>query len=87
MVEWVALQIVVPALAVTIGVSAIRALRGPSLPNRVVAIDLMATLGTGLACVLAIATGRTAFLDAALVLALVAFVGTIAFARYLERQG
>jgi multicomponent Na+:H+ antiporter subunit F len=34
-----------------------------------------------------IATGQPVFLDAAIVLALISFLGTVAFARYLERRG
>jgi multisubunit Na+/H+ antiporter MnhF subunit len=32
-------------------------------------------------------TGEKAFLDAALVVALVSFIGTVAYARYVERGG
>ncbi len=63
-----------------------RLVRGPSLPDRVVALDLIAVLTAGMICVYAIDTDQPVFLDAAIVLALIVFLGTIAFARYLERR-
>ncbi|HWO42737.1 MAG TPA: monovalent cation/H+ antiporter complex subunit F [Candidatus Eisenbacteria bacterium] len=63
-----------------------RLARGPSLPDRVVALDLIAILSAGILAVQTIATGQSVFLDAAIVLALIAFLGTIAYARYLERR-
>lgn len=62
-----------------------RLVRGPSLPDRVVALDLIATLVMGIIATYAIATGQFVFLDVAIVLALIAFLGTVAFARYLEK--
>ncbi len=61
-----------------------RVVRGPTLPDRVVAIDLLGVIVTGFAVVGATATGATWFLDIAIVIALVSFVGTIAYARYIE---
>jgi multicomponent Na+:H+ antiporter subunit F len=86
MVEWVALHVALPLLALAIVLAAARALIGPTLPDRVVALDAMTSIGTTMAVVWAVATNQTAFLDAGLVLALLAFLGTVAFARYLERQ-
>jgi multicomponent Na+:H+ antiporter subunit F len=65
----------------------VRVLRGPTLPDRVVAIDLVGVLTVGIMVAAAAATGERALLDVAIVLALVSFVGTIAYARYIEREG
>lgn len=65
----------------------IRLLRGPSLPDRVVALDLMATLAVGFIAVYALATDEPLYVDLAMVLALVAFLGTVAFAHYIEKGG
>lgn len=65
----------------------IRAVRGPTLPDRVVGLDTVTTLLVSFAALFAIASGEAAFLDIASVLALVAFLTTIAFARYVERRG
>jgi multicomponent Na+:H+ antiporter subunit F len=64
-----------------------RLIRGPNLPSRVVAFDLMTTIGMGLIAVYAVLTDRPIYLDVAVVMALVSFLGTIAFAYYLERRG
>jgi multicomponent Na+:H+ antiporter subunit F len=63
-----------------------RLVRGPSLADRVVALDLTALVVVGLIAVYEIQTGEPVLLDAAIVLALIGFVSTVAFARYLERR-
>lgn len=65
----------------------IRVLRGPSLADRVVAFDLMSTITGGAICIYAMLEDRYIFTDAALVLAVILFLGTIAFAYYLEKKG
>ena len=59
---------------------------GPSLPDRVVALDMMTVAIVAFCGLAAIDSGDTAFLDVALVLALVGFLATVALARYAERQ-
>ena len=63
-----------------------RVLRGPSLPDRVVALDLMATLVAGITMVYTIPTDTAVILDVAIIFALIAFLGTVAFAGYIERK-
>lgn len=63
----------------------IRLVIGPTLPDRVVALDLIAILAVGIIADYDIATNDTVFLDVAVVLALIAFLSTVAFARYVER--
>ena len=63
-----------------------RILRGPSLPDRVLGLDLMSVLLLCFGAVFALATGESAFLDVALTLALVGFLATVALARYVERR-
>ena len=62
-----------------------RLVRGPSLPARVVALDMMASLAVGIIAVYAVATDQTIFLDVASVLALIGFLGTVAFAYFVEK--
>lgn len=64
-----------------------RLVRGPTLPDRVVALDLMGVLAVGMIAAYAVATNQPPLLDPAAVVALVGFLGTVAFARYLERRG
>jgi multicomponent Na+:H+ antiporter subunit F len=65
----------------------IRLVIGPSLPMRVVALDLMSSLSVGFIAVYAVVTNQSVYLDVALVLALVTFLGTVAFAYYIEKGG
>jgi len=60
-----------------------RLVRGPGLPDRVVALDLISLLLVGLLAIHTIATGEAVFLDVAIVLALVSFLATVAFAHHL----
>ena len=62
-----------------------RLVKGPTLPDRVVAMDLIGILAVGLIVVLAASTNVRAVLDAAIVIALIAFVATVAYATYIER--
>lgn len=59
---------------------------GPSVADRVVALDLIGVLSVGIIILYSVATELPVFLDAAIALALVSFAGTIAFARYIERS-
>lgn len=71
-------------ITVAIVITVIRLILGPSLPDRVVALDLLGILAVSFIAIYSLATGREVFLDAALALALVSFLGTVAFARYIE---
>jgi multicomponent Na+:H+ antiporter subunit F len=63
----------------------VRLVKGPTLPDRIVALDLFGVLAVGLIVVLAGSSGVTATLDAAIVIALIGFLGTVAYATYVER--
>ena len=65
--------------------SFVRLIRGPSLPDRVVSVDLITVLAVAIAGLLAVTYGEPDLLDIAAALALVAFLATIAFAWYAER--
>lgn len=72
-------------LAVSVIVAMVRLIKGPTLPDRVVAMDLLSVVVVGFIVVLAAATGVSATLDAAMVIALIGFVATVAYAIYLEK--
>ena len=59
---------------------------GPSLPDRVVGLDVLGINFVGIAGALTIIFDEPAFLDVAITLALVAFLATVAFARFAERR-
>lgn len=65
----------------------IRLLKGPTLPDRVIAIDLIGVLMVCLLVVTAAVTAQQALLDVGMVVALISFVGTVAYSRYIERSG
>jgi multicomponent Na+:H+ antiporter subunit F len=60
----------------------IRLVRGPALPDRVVALDITAIISVAIMCVYAIGYNQPVYIDIAIALALIAFLGTVAFARY-----
>lgn len=73
-------------LAMAMTFATIRLIRGPSLVDRVVALDLFAIIVAGFLTVYAIETNQQVYLDVAIVQSLFAFLGTVAFAQYLERR-
>lgn len=83
----VPLLVALTMLAAAAVLTFIRLTKGPTLPDRVIAIDLIGVL---LVCLLVLMAGITvqqAFLDVAMVVALISFVGTVAYAQYIEREG
>ena len=65
----------------------IRLIKGPDAADRIVALDLISLLIVGLLAVLAIYADETSFLDVSIAYALVAFLGTVALARFRMRTG
>ena len=78
--------IVLPILSVSAVLVFVRFLLGPSLSDRVVALDLLITIGIGIISVYSIVTNQPTFLDIAMILALIAFLSTVAFSYYLEKR-
>ena len=78
-------QFALVTLTLALLVAVVRLVKGPTLPDRVVAMDLIGVLAVGLIVVLAASTGVRATLDAAIVIALIAFVATVAYGTYVER--
>jgi multicomponent Na+:H+ antiporter subunit F len=64
----------------------IRLLIGPSLPDRVAALDVLAMLIISLITIFAVITQDSLYLDIVIALALVTFLGTVAFAQFIEFQ-
>jgi multicomponent Na+:H+ antiporter subunit F len=58
--------------------------RGPSAPDRTVAIDILGIVIVGFCALLGIETGKDFYLNIALAWALLSFIGTIALAKFLE---
>lgn len=65
----------------------VRIVRGPTLADRILGLDMLTLLGIGAIGVFALRTRLHLYLDLAIALALVSFVATVAFARYLMSRG
>lgn len=76
--------VVLVVLSISLIIATIRLIKGPSLSDRVIALDLIAFITIGFIATYAISSSKPALMDAATVLALVAFLGTTAFARYIQ---
>jgi multicomponent Na+:H+ antiporter subunit F len=78
------------AAIVLIGISMllvlIRFIKGPSLPDRVTAFDLFTTLVIASIAIFALVWENTKFLDVAVVLSLIAFLGAMSFAFYILKR-
>jgi multicomponent Na+:H+ antiporter subunit F len=83
--EW-AIGLTYGLLLLGIGFAFLRLMRGPSLPDRVIALEYITVLTVAFVAVYAIETEHPAFLDVAVALALALFLATVAFARFLERR-
>jgi len=64
----------------------IRLVHGPYLPDRVISLDLISILAMGFIIAYAVRFNQPNFLDVAIILAIISFLGTVAFAYYLERR-
>ncbi|MFC0337256.1 multicomponent Na+:H+ antiporter subunit F [Kushneria avicenniae] len=74
-------------LSVSMVLCFVRMVIGPSLPDRVVALELLSMIIVGIIGIHALQSDETSFLDVAIVVALMSFLATIGFARFLERGG
>lgn len=80
------LYILLTVLGAALLLSFVRLMRGPSLPDRVMALDLSIMGAVGLLAVFGMIHRMPVLLDVAIVLALVSFVSTVAFAHYIEKR-
>lgn len=78
--------IILPILIVSILLIFIRFVKGPTISDRVVAVDLLVTSGIGIIAVYSILTNQPTFLDIALILALIGFLGTVAYSFYIQKR-
>jgi multicomponent Na+:H+ antiporter subunit F len=83
MMMWLTIALLIAAVLLCL----YRVARGPSLPDRVVGLDLLSTVTVGFIAVYAVVSEEMIYLDVATVLALIAFLGTVAFAYFIEKGG
>ena len=78
----IAFAMIIAAFFLTV----VRLVRGPSIADRVMSLDLLFTLGMSFIGVYVVATGRDVYLDIAIALGLVGFLATVAYARYVYQR-
>ncbi len=71
--------------ATTIAIAVIRIILGPSMPDRVIALDMIGVNLIAMIAVVSIILNTKAFLEVILILGILSFVGTIAFSKFTER--
>lgn len=80
---WLALLVLAAAFLATVW----RVIKGPTLADRVVALDMLTGIAIGFIALIAIRTGFTLYIDIAIALGLVGFLATVAFARFILSRG
>ena len=85
-IEW-SVHISVIIIGLSILVIFLRLVIGPSIEDRIVALDLLSANAIAFIAVYSIQKNTTTFLDVGIIVALLAFLGTVAFAYYLGRRG
>ncbi len=80
------LYLVLPLLGLAMALTFVRLVRGPSLPDRVVAMELLTTIAVGMFAAYAVLWGDSVVLDIGLIVALVSFLGTVAIAYAMQQR-
>lgn len=78
--------VIFPMLTISVVLVMIRLFKGPQVVDRVIALDLIITIGIALITAYSIRSEESVLLDVAMIFALIAFLGTIAFSFYLDKQ-
>lgn len=78
---------VLPVLAASFVLICIRMAKGPTLLDRVVALDLLSTTGIAIILAFAVLYEEDVFIDATVVLAVIMFLSTVAFSYFYQRKG
>ncbi|WP_322989145.1 MULTISPECIES: cation:proton antiporter [unclassified Hoeflea] len=74
-------------LSLSFLVTIYRIIRGPTLPDRILGLDMLVAVAIGFITVIGIKTGYTLYVDVAIALGLVGFLATVAFARFVLARG
>ena len=70
-------------LCLSFAITVWRVIVGPTLPDRILALDMLVAIAIGFIAVIAVKTGFTLYVDIAIALGLVGFLATVAFARFV----
>jgi multicomponent Na+:H+ antiporter subunit F len=82
-----AVRIAFVLLCLSFLLTVLRVVRGPTLPDRILALDMLVGVGIGFIAVTGVASGVTFNVDIAIALGLVGFLATVAFARFVLNRG
>ncbi|MCE0505107.1 MULTISPECIES: K+/H+ antiporter subunit F [unclassified Roseivivax] len=82
--DW-ALVIAVAAVALSQVLAMVRLILGPNTGDRILALDTMVINAIGLIVLLGIAEGSEVYFEGALIFAMLGFVSTVAYARFILR--
>ncbi|OLN23729.1 Na(+)/H(+) antiporter subunit F [Domibacillus antri] len=81
----IALKLSLIILAIAMLGLVYRLVKGPTTPDRIVALDAMGVNLVSIAAVLSMILNTSNFLDIILLIAILAFIGTVAYAKFLEK--
>lgn len=79
------LSISLALFAISIGIAVLRIILGPSMPDRVLALDVIGVNLIATIAVISVILHTTAFLKVILILGILSFIGTIAYSKFIER--
>lgn len=83
---WAA-RVALALLCASFFVTTLRVIMGPTLPDRIVGLDMLVAVAIGFIAVIGITTGYALYVDIAIALGLVGFLATVAFARFVLMHG
>lgn len=82
-----AINLALLLLSLALLMTVVRIIRGPTLPDRVLGLDMLVAIAIGFIAVVAIKTGFYLYIDIGIALGLVGFLATVAFARFILTRG
>lgn len=84
--QW-AVIVALALLSLSFVLTVVRVVLGPTLPDRILGLDVLVATAIGFIAAQGIKTGYTLYLDIAIALGLVGFLATVAFARFVLTRG
>jgi len=77
---------VLPVLSVSTLLVFYRFLKGPNAVDRIVALELLISIGIASIAIFSLISNQRVLLDVSMILALIAFLGTVAYSYYIEKK-
>lgn len=79
-------HIIFAILILSVAITFFRLYKGPTLPDRIVALDLIASISVGIIITLSFYRNEDIYLDIAVFVTLIVFIGTVAVSKYLKGE-